>query len=202
MRSFFPILSLESILLFSPHALHASIFNGDFEAGSSGINVPAGATTIPGWSVTQGDVYVLSLSGYPHFSSPPTTAVNLNGFGSTLEQTVSTTPGQMYKLSFNWFPSSEGKGWQTMEVSWGGTLWDTAGYFQENVGDRVGGIRTSESVVYGTGSEVIQFRSTGTPGLYIDNVALVPVPEPSTYAVIFGAGLFGFAVVRRIRQTS
>jgi hypothetical protein len=118
------------------------------------------------------------------------------GTMDTLSQTLLTTPGQTYDLSF-WLANEPGPGGPTQEfqVWWDGNLifdlTDTTGFAYTEF--------TFPNLTATTSSTTLMFAGQNDPGAYfLDDVSVV-VPEPSTWTTMaIGSGLLiGFLKARR-----
>jgi len=175
--------------------------SGSFELGnftSQGFDTQtftAGATTLTGWttignfvswigktnpyqlSAQDGDFF-LDLTGF-HTGSP---------FGG-VSQTVTTTPGQQYDLSF--YLGSYTARWGGPPVSIMASVAGTSQTFTDNTHSSQSTWTLEHMLFKATGSTTV-ITLTGTAGVeYIglDNVSLTAVPEPSVWELV----LIGFA---------
>jgi hypothetical protein len=160
------------------------IVNGGFETGDF-TGWTTGANSYPEYIVTDpvnSGTYAAQIAGYQFFPN-------------TLSQTVTTTPGQDYRLSF-WRYQDDGEPPIGLTVYWDGTpvFSETDTGFQP--------YQQFSATVTGTGSDTVLFSSYNDPSFtYLDDVSLDPVPEPSSLALLAGAalGLAGRAYRRRRR---
>lgn len=186
------------LILFSaviPYAVHANpdlVMNGGFEEPDV---IPGDFqvfTTIPGWTTTVGAGIEIQDQSLP---SPPTPFegdqyVELDSHfsgslptNSGMAQTLSTTPGADYVLSFAYSPRpGVSSASNPIEVYWDGVKID------EVTGNGIGLTDTSWSVkTYmvsaSSSSTVIEFRAVGTQdtlGGWIDDVRVNAVPNCSS----------------------
>ena len=189
----------------------ASIVNGSFEVGSNDAGLGGfstlngGSTAITGWTVTGHSVDW--INGYWQASNG-THSVDLNGLGvGGVSQTIATTPGQTYKLTFDMSGNPDhGTNVFSMLVSAG----NASQGFNYN-----GGSNNHSNMNYQSDSltftataptTTINFGSTNLDnccwGPALDNVSISDVtggvPEPATWAMtILGFGLIGTSLRRR-----
>ncbi len=117
--------------------------------------------------------------------------------GSTLSQSLSTTPGAHYNISFWLLNAGSGGTGTDFSVSWGGSILGsrtddtTTGWTQLTFSDQVASSTSTD----------LSF-AFAHPGYFwaLDTVSVSAVPEPSTYAMVAGLGLAAFAGVRRMRR--
>jgi hypothetical protein len=128
---------------------------------------------------------------------------------SWISQTVSTSVGQVYHLSYYYSPRGGSQsGDNQINVFWGdvqlgGGTFTNSGSGSAHSGDWTNWQRFEFDVV-GTGNTgTLKFADAGTPNTYggsLDNVSLVAaVPEPETYALMM-AGLGAVAFMARRRR--
>jgi hypothetical protein len=169
------------------------ITNGGFETGdftgwtAAAISFPMDVST--SYPVEQ-DSYSAQIAGF--------------AFGpDTLTQTVATTAGTSYLLSF-WRYNQDGDPNVSLDVTWNGvnvfseyhTESATSPNFTANVYNNF-----TARVVGTGGSDSLVFTSVNDPSLtFLDNVSLTSaVPEPATWAMML-LGLFGVGFVLRGRK--
>jgi len=183
---------LLSAALVAPMAAWADdnlLVNGSFEAtaqanGSWNIYSP-----IPGWTAN------------PDGSNYAELDANVNG---SITQSFATVAGAEYTLSF-WYSNRTNTAVATNGLSFGlGNGWIAApGLAVNNSGDNQWS-QVSYNFIAGGGTTTLSFMATGNSDSYgtsLDKVSVTAaVPEPSTYALMFGGlAAVGF-IARRRRQ--
>ena len=173
------------------------VTNGSFESisGSNPVGtwrvVNAGATDISDWTVGGKSVNIINAA-YGAISGNSIDMLGSPGPGS-LSQTLSTTAGQKYVLSFD-LSFNPNASYKDIGVSLNGSALT---YF-------TGGSPASHYTYEYTATSpntVLAFFSTGDSGYsgaVLDNVSVTAVPEPETYAMLLaGLGLVGTIARRR-----
>lgn len=173
------------------------LVNGSFEATQRATGSWSNYANLPGWT---GGQYGIELRNNVFGVAPD--GVNFVELDTTrnssISQTVLTTLGQHYTLSFQ-FQDRPGVATssQGLTVDWGG---NAIGHVNNSLN---GGWQTQTYSLIGDGSAMnLKFIATGTSdslGTSLDNVSLTTaVPEPETYAMLLaGMGLVGMAARRR-----
>jgi hypothetical protein len=185
------------------------IVNGSFEDTSTAAGVQtqgAGSwhvyNVIPGWATVSGaGIEVRNNVAGTAFAGA--SFVELDSYNnSAMKQTVATTAGQWYDLSFVYSPRPGVTGpadTNDIAVAWNGSTLDTLGGIKLS-GDHLW-VNHSYRVL-GTGSDTVMFSATGkndSLGGSLDAVSLTAaVPEPGTYALM-AAGLLAVGFVARRR---
>ena len=188
-----PILGLAVLTLIVGVAWQAKgdlIVNGGFETGD-----------FTGWT-TGSNSFPQSIVGVPVNSG--NFAAQIAGFSSnpdTLSQTIATTVGQTYDLSFSRFQAG-GQPPISLTVTWDGT----PVFSEVNPGAQP--YQTFSFQVVGTGSDTLVFTSANDKAFtYLDDVsvnAVNAVPLPST--LVMSSIMFGMVGVawsyRRLKDTA
>lgn len=206
------------------------IVNGSFEdlSAADGIQQLAGGnwsvySSLPGWTTVLGDGIEVrnAVAGTAqngnHFVELDSHYfanvgfVGANQSNSAMSQSVATTSGMSYTLSF-WYsarPNTASMGADTNDINvfWNGHLLSLLHPATGNSTSNHQWVQYSFNVT-GTGSDVLKFAATGTQETYggsLDNVSLIaiPVPEPETYALMLaGLGLVGTLARRRNKASA
>ncbi len=161
------------------------VANGSFETGdfTDWTAVPVSYPVYIVTSPVEDGLYAAQIAGYSYGPD-------------TLTQTVTTTAGQSYSLSFWIYQQNMGPS-TFLDVTWDGATVFSKTW--SGTGDAP--YQNFVVSVAGTGSDILQFSSANDPGwTYIDNIS-VSVPEPSTWAMMtLGFAGLGFAGYRRAKS--
>jgi len=147
------------------------VWNGDFETGD------LFAWTSGGMSYTS----VSSLSQFVHSGSYGAELSGTFGFVSTLSQTLVTTPGANYLLSF-WLNNPPGNSANQLLVSWdSNTVWVVTNFAA------IGWTNVQVAVTAGGTSAALQFAFEAELYFGLDDVRvlLAAYPQPSITGVAF-----------------
>ena len=202
-RKTFVQAAILAVIASSAHASTELITNGSFEAEVLADGTWATFANLTGWTggshgiELRNNVVGSAYDGH-NFVELDTSA------NSSMTQTVATTAGALYNLSFAFSPRENlGIKSNGIKVFWDNVL---VGSYKAAGGPN-GNVWSTESLVLtGTGSSsVLTFKAFGTSdslGSSLDAVSLTTaVPEPETYAMLM-AGLGMMGVVARRRKAS
>jgi hypothetical protein len=188
--------TLAAVLMCSP-AYATSITNGSFETGD-----------FTGWTLTgntgfgtevckAGDTFLGSVCSAESGSFAAVVGPNTNP--EFISQSLSTTPGDDYSLTF--FLRNDNLGLppgNSFQVLWGGAT----EYSITNIGQQAYTQVTLSNLVASSASTLLSFKVVNDPGgFYLDNVSIKTVPEPATF-LLFGMGLLLVASGRRSSRWS
>jgi choice-of-anchor C domain-containing protein len=175
-----PLVARASATAASASSAANLIVNGSFESPAIGggvVEYDSGSTAITGWTVGGNSVDLVAESYWS--AEDEDQSVDLSGSApGTVSQTISTTPGANYTLS--WFMAGNtncGQPVKTMDVAWNGTLIDAPTF--DTSGDSntsMGWIQQQINVTATGTSSVVEFADA-TPdmsqcGAALDNVSL------------------------------
>jgi hypothetical protein len=171
------------------HAATNLLVNGDFETGG-----------FTGWNVNAGSTFV-TPSGfdglYPQSGSYFAALGNVGCCGS-ISQSVTDRAGQHLQLSFYYM--GDGGAPAYLEAQWNGVTIQGSQIFNAPDQRRVGYTQYVFNVI-GTGNDTVTFLEQNDPSYdALDNIQLVAVPEPATWAMmLLGVGAIG-AMARTRRR--
>ena len=181
--SFLLIMGLSSASMADPFQ------NGSFEEGPDSIDpfiaVPAGDTSITGWTVTLGSI---DLIGSYWEASDGNRSIDLNGDApGGISQEFDTEPGALYQVLFDMAGNPDDPGIKILVASADSEFVE---YEFDSTGKSLGEMGWAEmSFVFQASSDLttLEFASTGTEGPWgpaLDNVRVIPIrpfPEDSMH---------------------
>lgn len=207
------------VLLAVPLPARADLItNGSFEEGSpqptgSGIALPTGSTTMPGWTViggTAGDGLAWLSNANPFGGVTPfgNNFLDLTGFNDRapyfgVSQTITTVVGQQYTLSFDLGVDQSDarfKGPIGLTATADGSSLAVTNFNPAGTGNIWQAFSLNFAAT--STSTLISLQGTqGTQYIGLDNVSVNPaaVPEPSAFALL-GVGGLGMALARARRR--
>lgn len=198
--------ALLSLAAFGAQAADNLFENPSFELPYHGGNsiLGGGSTAVTGWTTVLSGVEHFNESGYG-LAADGDMLVDLANYvcsGGGIEQTVTTTPGQEYEVTFNAgnFLGFGRTGTGIVKVTIDGNTQEftTA---QATTGTLTWELRSFSFVAAGT-ETTVRFWNDQNANQYfafIDGVGMTPaVPEPSTWVLLAGGlGLLGWGTRRR-----
>lgn len=190
------------------------ITNGGFETGdfsgwtlsgnTQNVGVCASGSFFPGAPDLQGSLCTANSGNFSAALGPYGDPVHLS-------QTVATTAGELYALTFflrtdngGLDPTqlaSLGPQFNSFDVNFGGTnFYSFSDLADSNLAFT--GITLSTNLVASGDTTMLEFVTQNQPGgFFLDDVSLAPVPEPASFLLLTVA-LLGFGLVRRKRRTA
>ncbi|MEP7100303.1 MAG: PEP-CTERM sorting domain-containing protein [Burkholderiales bacterium] len=186
----------------SAHAATNLVVDGSFEDQAQATGSWNVYGTLPGWTTVSGSGIELrnQVAGSAFDGK---NFVELDSYNnSAMAQTLTTTAGTFYTLSFE-YSAREGvaAASNAIGVYWNGGLLGTA--MLDGIGQS-GNVWHQYSFTVqgsGNGNDTLTFAAAGTNdalGGSLDAVSITAVPEPSTYAMMFGGLLLiGLSLSRR-----
>jgi len=196
------------LLSFTPSACAASIAaDGGFESAGGG-NIYFAGQSIDGgsWNVTLGDIYIDSSDPYVFAGSNSVNLTAANPYAAnSLAETLSTVVGEVYDVSF-WADADSANAFSLLEN--GIAVTGTPTSIVDN--GFPGPITNSSLFVDYLGlftatstSTTLDFTATANPpigsafgSVMIDNVSVLPTPEPSS-VVLTLTGVLGLVLGRK-----
>jgi len=178
------------------------LVNGSFESTAQANGSWNIYSLIPGWTANPAVEIRDNVAGTAKDGSNYAELdANVNG---SITQSFATVAGAEYTLSF-WYSNRTNTAVATNGLSFSfGNGWIAApGLAVNNSGDNQWS-QVNYSFVASSGTTALSFMATGSSDSYgtsLDNVSVAAVPEPSTYALMFGGlAAIGF-IARRRRPT-
>lgn len=182
---------------FSVSAQAQTVFSDNFDIYS-----PLATNWPPqgGWTVANGTVDLIGPPNFYDFLPGNGNYIDLDGSTNAsglFSHDVILNGGTTYTLSFDLAGSQRGSSTSTESVTV--TFGDTVGLYSPLTFDPFT-IRTLNFTPGSSGTYSFSFQNRGGDniGALLDNVTVIAVPEPESYAMIMaGLGLMGFIVRRR-----
>ncbi|MCC6831102.1 MAG: choice-of-anchor C family protein [Thermoleophilia bacterium] len=163
------------------------VSNGTFESPAIGSGFQNGTTgqAYGAWSITAGNVDLVASTGVGVWNAADgSQSLDMNGTGpGTISQTLATTPGTVYRITFALAGNPGVAGVRELAVGWGGSTlrtvrFDTTG----RTGTSMGWTTVTLEATATSGSTALTFQSltaSGTYGPAIDSVSVVPQSGPT-----------------------
>lgn len=214
-RSLLPAIALAASAL-GASAAHANLLtNGSFEAGgfvnqgSDTMSLPAGSTVITGWTViTDTTAWIGPTNPFGLTASDGSFFLDLSNYQAGapfagVMQTIATTPGSTYALTFDLGGSTFWGRPDSLTASAAGT---SATFTTPSTGTNNDWYHETLLFVATAASTTVQlqglagFNYIGLDNVSVDFVSAAPVPEPGTWALTI-AGLVPLLVAARRRRS-
>jgi choice-of-anchor C domain-containing protein len=181
------------------------VVNGSFEDNTI-VNVGSFdnlSSGLIGWSIGAGNVDLVSNNYWAAYQGD--NSLDLNGTKKAeIEQTLVTTVGQLYQLSF-WLAGNPqgGSTVKNLSVNVGANglyNFDTSGKSTTNMG--WSNYITSFYAVGNTTTLSFASNTRGAYGPVLDDISVTAVPEPETYALLLGGlALVGFSARKQSKKS-
>jgi choice-of-anchor C domain-containing protein len=207
-------MALVAVLASGASAQGALVVNGSFEEGSYTSapfdTLTAVSTAITGWTVMTGSI---DWIGSYWQASDGVRSLDLSGLTDGVigvSTNLSTTPGQVYSLTFDLSGNPDFAGEKRLLVNVGSFPQQLFTFNASNSRPNMGWVSQSYTFTANSTSTALTFASgnVGSPyGPALDNVAVIAVPEPGSLAVwsllvaVLGVSSWR-AVGRRLRATA
>ena len=209
-------LGAAALLLISTLPAHAGpnlLTNGSFEngafvnQGNDTMSLAAGSTVITGWTVvTDTTAWIGATNPFSLLASDGSFFLDLTNYQTGapfagMSQTIATTPGSTYSLSFDLGGSNR---WGRPDSLTASAAGSSATFTTALTGTNNDWTHETMQFVATSGMTTIVLQGhTGAAYIGLDNVSVefvsaAPVPEPQTWALL-AAGLVGLAGLRRRR---
>ena len=176
------------------------LVNGSFEATAQANGSWYIYSAIPGWTANPAvEIRDNVVGKAQEGSNYAELDANVNG---SITQSFATVAGAEYTLSF-WYSNRTNTAVATNGLSFGfGNGWIAAPALAVNNSGDNQWSQVSYNFVASSGTTTLSFMATGSNDSYgssLDNVSVAAVPEPSTYALMFG-GLAAVGFIARRRR--
>jgi len=186
--------------------------NGSFEFGNfvpdgnDTMSLAAGATDMTGWTVENAALaWIGPANPFSLTASDGSYFLDLTGYHDDapyagVQQTISTTIGAQYQLSFDLGtdPTYDAAAVSVVVTGGAGPTTFTSNPLSANQWQTFQYDFTATSA--STTIELDGQASTNQKYIGLDNVSVVAIPEPGTLTLVAGPGLLVFAAWRRLRK--
>lgn len=175
------------------------VVNGSFENPDIRSGTWSTYSSIPGWSTTGAGVEIRDNVVGTAYDGTQFAELDSKS-NSSIYQTLSTTAGKAYTLTFAYSPRiNQPASTNPIEVYWNNALLSSI----TGTGGKVNNWILYSFVVNGTGQDVLKFAAAGISdslGGGLDAVSVSAVPLPAAL-LLFGPALLGFMGLRRKAKT-